>query len=187
MVGAAGNYYHRIDVASGQDYDNWWSSTTNATSGTYYHRGMSPTCSPSFITVGALDNSTTEKKASFSETGPRVDVYSPGVMIMGAYANKSYQTAPVQDPRDSSYYLNKVSGTSQAAPNVAGIIACVAQARPSMTGAEAKKFITDYSEKSALTTVGTDSYTNTSSLQDGNNRIVQMPFTNSNRGSAIAT
>jgi len=185
MVGAAGNYWHRIDVPGGQDYDNWWSSTTNATSGTYYHRGSSPTCASSFINVGALDNSTVEKKAYFSETGPRVDIYSPGAMIMGAYANKPYQTNAVADPRDTSYYLNKISGTSQATPNVAGIIACVAQARPSMTGEEAKQFIIDYSEKDVLTTVGSDSYTNTSSLQDGNNRILQMPFTSGDRGKVV--
>ena len=185
LVGAAGNYHHRIDVEGGQDYDNWYSSTVNATSGTYYHRGSSPTCAPSFINVGALDSLQVEQKCNFSETGPRVDIYAPGRMVMGGYANKSYVTAAVQDPRDGTFYLNKVSGTSQATPNVAGVLACVLQSRPSMTGAEAKKFLIDYSVKGSLSTVGTDSYTNTSSLQDGNNRILQMPFTSGDRGKVV--
>lgn len=185
LVGAAGNYYHRIDVPGGQDYDNWYSSSSNATSGIYFHRGSSPTCSPSFINVGALDSLQVEQKCNFSESGPRVDIYAPGRMIMGGYANKSYVTAAVQDPRDTSYYLNKISGTSQATPNVTGVLACVMQSRPDMTGTEAKKFLIDYSLKGAMSTVGTDSFTNTSSIQGGNNRILQMPFTSDERGRAV--
>jgi len=38
--------------------------------------------------------------------------YAPGSMVMGAYANKPYNTYAVPDPRNGSFYLNKVSGTS---------------------------------------------------------------------------
>jgi subtilisin family serine protease len=103
-------------------------------------------------------------------------------MIMGAYANKSYQTAPVADPRASGYYLNKISGTSQATPQVTGMLACVLQARPSMTPAEARQFVIDHSLKNVLQE-GTDtSYTSTTYLQGGNNRYLKTPFTDPNRG-----
>jgi hypothetical protein len=103
-------------------------------------------------------------------------------MIMGAYANKSYVTPAVADPRASGYYLNKISGTSQATPQVCGLLACVLQARPTMTYVDAKKFLADYSVKGNLVMTGTDAYNNTTSLQGGNNRILQLPFTDTIRG-----
>lgn len=179
-VGAAGNYQHKIDVPGGVDYNNYYMGTY----GNYqYHRGQSPTAASSMINVGAVDNNLgNERKASFSESGPRVDIYAPGVMIMGAYANKAYQTYAVQDPRKAGSYLNKISGTSQATPQVTGLLACVLQSRPTMTTAEAKAFLTDYSIKGALTMTGTEAFTNTTSLQNGNNRILKTPFTSPNRG-----
>ena len=182
MVGAAGNYYHKIDVPGGVDYDNYYAYGSFG-SPTYYHRGSSPTCAPGFITVGAIDNNIGyERKVYFSESGPRVDIYSPGVMIMGAYANKPYQTYAVADPRNPSYYLNKISGTSQATPQVAGLLATILEARPTMTPAEAKGFLTFFSVKDALTFEGTDTYSNLNSIQHGKNRVLQTPYTAETRG-----
>ena len=180
LVGAAGNYRHKIDVAGGQDYDNYYNSNYGVT---YYHRGSSPTRADGFINVGAIDNTTAEQKVYFSETGPRVDVYSPGTMIMGAYANRSYQTYAVADPRNSTYHLNKISGTSQACPQVTGILATVLQARPAMTPAEAKQFVVDYSIKNAIVEGSSTAYSSTTYLQGGNNRILKTPFTSPDRGS----
>lgn len=183
MVGAAGNYYHKIDVPGGNDYNNYWRWTDGTyVDNVYYQRGMSPTRASSMITVGAIDNTISEQKTTWSETGPRVDVYSPGAMIMGAYANKSYQTNAVADPRAAGYYLNKISGTSQATPNVTGMLACVLQARPTMTPAEAKQFVIDHSVKNSLQVTGSENYSNQRSLQSGNNRILKTPFTSAVRG-----
>lgn len=180
MVGAAGNYRHKIDVNGGLDYNNYY--MYGGFEQVYYHRGSSPTCADSMINVGAIDNSTAERKVNFSETGPRVDVYAPGTMIMGAYANKPYQTAAVADPRAAGYYLNKISGTSQATPQVTGMLACALQARPTMTPAEAKQFVIDHSLPNVLQEGVDTSYTSTTYLQGGNNRYLKMPFTNPNRG-----
>ena len=144
LVGAAGNYYHKIDVPGGLDYDNYYTGSYGTT---YYHRGSSPTRADGFINVGAIDNSTTEQKVYFSETGPRVDVYSPGTMIMGAYANEPYQTYAVADPRRAGYYLNKISGTSQATPQVTGVVACFLQLRPNSKVNDIKAFIAETSNK----------------------------------------
>lgn len=184
MVGAAGNYYHKIDILGGQDYDNYYRYNYFDLyyEDIYYHRGSSPTCASSMITVGAIDNTATEQKAVFSECGPRVDVYAPGVMIMAAYDNAPYVTNAVPDPRNSSYHLNKLSGTSMACPQVTGMLACVLQARPSMTTAEAKSFITEHSVKNSLQVSGVESYSNQRSLQGGHNRILKTPFTSSVRG-----
>lgn len=184
LVGAAGNYRHKIDVPGGVDYDNYYRyySPFYGTEDVFYHRGSSPCNSPSMVTVGAVDNTPVEQKAYFSESGPRVDVYAPGVMIMGAYSDNSYQTPAVEDPRSPGYYLNKISGTSQATPQVTGVLACLLQARPDMTTAEAKRWLALSSTKNVLVEGADPSYTNTHGLQGGANRVLHMPFTNVFRG-----
>ena len=183
LIGAAGNYRHKIDVPGGLDYNNYW---TGSWGQTYYHRGSSPTATPCMINVGATDtiltNPPIERKAYFSETGPRVDVYAPGTMIMGAYGNKPYQTAAVADTRQAGYYFNKISGTSQATPQVTGVVACLLQLRPGSAVNDIKKFIADSSNKNKLAE-GALSWTNLYSLQGGANNYLYTPFTNPNRGS----
>lgn len=176
-VGAAGNYYHKADVPGGQDYDNYYRYST--IENVYYHRGSSPTRAPSMINVGAVDNSTAERKVNFSETGPRVDVYSPGTMIMSALSSNY---GSLTDPRNSTYRLGKISGTSMACPQVTGVLACALQSRPSMTPAEAKQFVIDHSLANVLQEGADTSYTSTTYLQGGNNRYLKMPFTNPQRG-----
>jgi hypothetical protein len=183
LVGAAGNYRHKIAVPGDVDWSNHWKGSSGIP--VYYHRGSSPTASPSMICVGATDtvltNPPVERKTYFSETGPRVDVYAPGAMIMGAYANDSYVTSAVADPRRAGYYLNKISGTSQATPQVTGYVACLLQLRPHYTITDIKNFIKEYSNKGVLQE-GADSWTNLYHLQGGNNRYLRMPFVNPMRG-----
>lgn len=176
MVGAAGNYLHKADVMGGIDYDNYYRAYSE---NIYYHRGSSPTRASSMINVGAVDNFTTERKAYFSETGPRVDVYAPGVRIMSALSNNY---GSLSDPRNSAYRIGKIDGTSMACPQVTGLLACVLQARPSMTPAEAKQFVIDHSMKNVLQEGSSYQYTSTTYLQGGNNRYLKMPFTNPQRG-----
>jgi subtilisin family serine protease len=138
------------------------------------------------ICVGAVDSmqsGSIERKVNFSNTGTRIDVYVPGVAIMGAYSNTAFNTPAVQDPRNPAYYLNKISGTSQACPQVTGLLACVLQARPTMTPAEAKKFIIENSTTGVLQITGAPGYTNFTDLQGGANRYLYQPFNNPIRGS----
>ena len=186
LVGAAGNYYHKCDVAGGLDYDNYYNSYYGVT---YYHRGSSPTRANGFINVGAVDTIMTtpaiERKSGFSETGPRVDIYAPGSMVMGAYANKPYQTSAVPDPRNSNFYLNKVSGTSMACPQVTGVLACFLQARPTATAADCLAWLIENSTKNVLNEnpSGGTGYGNNFYLQGGNNRMLHQPFKSATRGS----
>lgn len=180
MVGAAGNYYHKADVSGGQDYNNYY--RYSGFEDVYYHRGSSPTRASSMICVGALDSTLAEQKTTFSETGPRVDIYAPGAAIMAAYANKPYVTSAVPDPRNNSFYLNKIAGTSMACPQVTGLLACLLQARPTLTTTEAKEFLTEHSIKSTIQVSGVENYSNQRSLQGGNNRILKTPFTSARRG-----
>lgn len=186
LVGAAGNYYHKIDISGGLDYNNYYNSYYGVT---YYHRGSSPTRATGFINVGAIDTIMTtpaiERKSNFSETGPGVHIYAPGSMVMGAYANKPFNTAAVPDTRNSAFYLNKVSGTSMACPQVTGVLACFLQARPTATAADCLAWLIESSTPNALNEnpSGGTGYSNNFYLQDGNNRVLHQAFKSATRGS----
>ena len=62
---------------------------------------------------------------------------------------EGYGSTP-QDPRNSSYHLASISGTSMASPQVAGIIACLVEQEPNLTQAEALQHLIENS----LTEVG---------------------------------
>lgn len=195
VVGAAGNDSHKIDVPGGLDYDNYYYSPSRA--GNYfYHRGSTPSATPGVISVGCMAAYTnnnfvggTEHKRGFSCCGPRVDIWAPGDSIMGAYANAIYNYASVADPRSATmgtgytYYLNKIDGTSQASPQVAGVVTCLLEARPWMTPTEVKNWTTSTASTwSPIQNYYTNSpgytYTQLSSLQGGPAKALYQPFNN---------
>ncbi|WP_307531356.1 S8 family serine peptidase [Streptomyces umbrinus] len=123
----------------------------------------SPGSAEAALTVGAVDGD--DKLAEFSSRGPRVgdggikpDVTAPGVDITAAAAPGSVIEQEVgQNPEG---YLT-ISGTSMAAPHVAGAAAILKQRHPDWTYAELKGALT------ASTTGGT----NYQPYQQGSGRI----------------
>jgi hypothetical protein len=177
VVSAAGNDSHKIDISTGLDYNNYWTDTGNVIR--YYHQGGTPAAADGVICVGALSDVLPEHKISYSDCGPRVDVFSPGNLIMGAYSSAANIFSSVPDPRNGSYYLNKVSGTSQATPQVAGICALLLQLRPWMTPADVRSWITGTAARNLLSETyygQTGTYTNFASLQGAVNGILYMPY-----------
>ncbi len=188
VVAAAGNDRHKIDVSTGLDYNNYWSEYTGFSY--YYHRGATPSGTSNVICVGCIaafantDPAGPEHKRNFSCAGPRVDVWAPGDYIMGAYANAPYSSSAVADSRSATmgtgytYYLNAISGTSQASPQVVGMLACVLQARPWMNQQDCRNFLTAYSSNWAVNEsyYGGSGYTNFGSLQGGPAKALYQPF-----------
>ena len=143
---AAGNSSHKVDIIGGTDYNNYWTSSLYGN--TYYHRGMSPS-SPSAIIVGALSSapqsSTLDRKSWFSNAGPGVDIFAAGDQIVSAtsttnaYTSGSYVS--VNYHLNSSFKQLNLSGTSQASPQVTGLLACYLQNNLTATPAQAKAWL----------------------------------------------
>lgn len=92
------------------------------------------------LTVGAVDDN--DAIASFSSIGPRFgdgavkpDVVAPGTDIIAARAAGTNPPFPVDD------YYTFDSGTSMAAPHVAGAAAIVKSARPTLSGDALKQVL----------------------------------------------
>ena len=121
MIGAAGNNAWKHDVPGGPDWDNTYEKNNYTWSPKFYMRGSSPTAVDNNVNgtynlpnicVGATDsivhNSGSvalrkDKKASYSDCGPGVDIYAPGEYIQSTYnfyGVAAYGTTP-PDPRNN--------------------------------------------------------------------------------------
>jgi len=78
----------------------------------------SPSSTPAAITLGATGQN--DARASFSNFGTCLDLFTPGVGITGAWMTSDTAT-------------NTISGTSMASPHAAGIAAIIKAANPSFT------------------------------------------------------
>jgi len=176
---AAGNNYHKIDVTGGLDFDNFIAADTGSVS---YHRGSSP-YSENALNVGNIDSLVTsdgfEQKASSSETGPGVDCWAPGTDIMSAVSTTNrFTDGPY--PQDENFRICNISGTSMAAPQVAGMLSLWLQLNPSATPAQAKTFIQSSSQSDNILSSGLDNdYSNYRSLLGSGNRFSYNKFNSS--------
>jgi hypothetical protein len=147
-AGNCGYTNGKQDISDGDDYDNQFTSGNfwYGDADTYYNRLGTPAIahqgqSDAPIVVGSLDNAvvtsgiTSERKASYSNNGPAIDVWAAGSTILSAYGSG------YADPRNSNYLNNYSGGTSQAAPNVCGVIALYLQSNPSATRVDVRNWL----------------------------------------------
>ena len=181
-VVAAGNFLQKIDVPAGSDYDNRFTNTSATTY--YYNRGSSPFDDQAFI-VGNIDSevvdATTEQKAESSECGPGVDLYAPGTNILSACSETNDKSAVAYHLDDNFKQVN-ISGTSMAAPQVAGHIAHILQMRPDLTPDQMKSKVLNQTGIDKIYSTGLDNdYTNSRSISNGNNKFLFTPYSNEYR------
>ena len=157
MVGSAGNSYWPCVENANANYNNY--ITANGTN--YYHsRGSSP--ARVMICVGNAGTKTQEYKDTSSNYGDRVDIWAPGENIISSVANGDAQQSPspytntLPDPRNGSYYIASISGTSMSGPQVAGVLACRAEQDPNMTHAEALDYLIDNATSGDIGSTGSD-------------------------------
>ena len=176
---AAGNGYHKIATASDPDYNNYY---TGFGSNKYYHRGSSP-YSTNAIMVGnidsALDAEGNEQVAQSSEKGPGVDVYAPGTNIFSATSTSNRFTDGQYG--DTSFRIANISGTSMAAPQIAGLVTTYGEILPETTPAEYKAWVVGNAKEqlNANGNTGTD-YSNYRSLMGGQNAYAFQPYNDAN-------
>ena len=173
FVAAAGNnWQENNDVIGSPDYNNSlsvcdriWTYGFGLPYGykfydNYYHmKGISPASAQSgsawgasdyqeILCVGNIDTLKSEQIAYTSNVGKKLNILAPGSEIMSAWQN--YTSAGVPDPRNSYYYLNKDGGTSMASPQIAGIVACLAEQYPNLTQKQAIQFLQNYANKNVI-------------------------------------
>jgi subtilisin family serine protease len=91
------------------------------------------------ITVGATTS--TDARASFSNFGSCVDIFAPGFDIISAWKTSDTATMPL-------------SGTSQAAPHVAGAAALYLQKKPTATPLEVRNTLVNKATQNVVTDPG---------------------------------
>ena len=173
FVGSAMNDSEKIDIEGGDDYNNYIrSGNVNY----YYHRG-SWTTAPAVsgvngarlsVCVGAASTFVNESKADFSNCGPRVDVYAPGVNIISSVHSSVNNATLVNDYRNSDYKLCKFQGTSMASPQVCGVLACLLEQYPNMKQSDILSYLEQNSKTNQMTTTS-GGYTDGTDLQGSSN------------------
>ena len=107
------------------------------------------------ICVGAMDDfinsSYQERKASYSNNGPGVDVWAPADETLSAgmrAANGDQLGTEINYSRYNSDFVDRYfNGTSAASPVVAGVVALFLESKPNATSTEVKDFIMDQGSK----------------------------------------
>jgi len=119
---------------------------------------FTPARTPEAITVNASQSN--DARASFSNWGTCTDIFAPGVSITSAWNSSDSAT-------------NTISGTSMAAPHVAGGAALILGASPSLTPPQVWSQMSSNSTLNKITSPGTGSpnrllFVNTGGGQPGN-------------------
>jgi subtilisin family serine protease len=177
VVGSAGNYIINLLTPGHVDYDNYVIvNIGNVNYIFYYNRGQWPGCSANVICVGAVDSSLTpaqqERKAGYSNRGTRVDIFAPGSTVFSSLP-KDYFSG-VSDPRDPSFKLVTLSGTSMSTPQVVGVLACLAERWPTMTQDQAREYLIQNSKVNQITDGG-GGFNDDYDLQGAPNRYLYAP------------
>jgi subtilisin family serine protease len=164
-VSAAGNQFNEAGmVNTSADFDNYL-NLAYATIGpivlylpSFHNRLASPASAQrnsfgstdyeQICVVGNIGTLVNEQLSETSSAGSKVNVWAPGENIMSSY------NSGATDPRNPAFFLAKDTGTSFAAPQVSGVLACVAEQYPNMTQAEAIHYIEYYCQRGIVPDLG---------------------------------
>jgi hypothetical protein len=170
VISSAGNSYWNCATAAAADYNN----SVTAGSTLFHSLGSSPGAADNVICVGSLGVSTQEYKSEFSNYGSRVDIWAPGSNIVsGVYdtsAASEFGITLVNDPRNASFRLGSISGTSMSSPQVTGCVACLTENQPSLTQSEVLAYLIKHCKTGQIGSTGGAAGDYTSLGDSSNNR-----------------
>ena len=133
IISSAGNSNFHAVYPSDPHYNNYVRfNGYNSNSPVYFNRGSSPSSADDCIMVGALDNSHQFKRSSYSNFGPRIDVFAPGNNIISVWGDPNVLTdgGGIVDAKwQGADWVYPNQGTSMASPQVTGVAALIAGAR----------------------------------------------------------
>jgi len=125
----------------------------------YMNRGGSPSGTRGIINVGSLQGNN-NKRSTFTNYGPGIDVFAPGSSIHSAF-NSSGTPDPKYSQGTGNYFAS-ISGTSMASPQVCGLIALAASGKERFTQSDAIAIIDRFGKAGDMTfdvnPVGANSY-----------------------------
>ena len=195
LVCTTGNAKGKQEVKDGTDYGNEFTSGTfyySSRYDPYYNRSGTPAITrqgedDAAITVASIDSSrqsgSQERTSSFSDRGPKVDVWASGSIILSPY-DTGYD-----DPRNTSFHNQYLSGTSMAAPNVTGVIALHLESAPTSTRKSVRKWLLStasvelsssdyYDPYTSNSATDTNYWGNSYSLKSSPRRVLYNPYAN---------
>ena len=162
---AAANQYNEAGYFSDHPNYNNYANLAYATFGsfvfyapTYHNRLPTPAAAESgrgtanfktITVVGNIGSLANQQLSEGSSAGNKVTAWAPGENIMSAY-----NSAGIADPRNAAYYLTKLTGTSMASPQVAGIMACNAELYPDMLQMDHIQWLNAYANLNTVPDLG---------------------------------
>ena len=175
VVASNGNFYQIVDNVGGQDYNNYYTTSSGETK--YYMRGGSPSAAPGVINVGGVSIYFTGPERIYDKggKGPRTDVFAPSAGLVTSVSTVNVAGATTAYPTNSSYYIGAFSGTSVASPLVAGMVAQMLQAFPNYSPAAIRQLVKDYSTPNVLADLSTSDYSNPFGLYGAPNNFAYLP------------
>ena len=197
FVTAAGNDSAKLDIPGGEDYDNYIKATVYGSLQQYYmNRGCPHAAFPGAICVGGVNSysyssipplglifTDNENIMRMSNVGPAVTLFAPGYEIVSAgnLAQPVYANFSCPSPHNALYRNMRMSGTSQASPQVCGVLACILERYPRFTQADALEYIVKHAKPNQITQVPAITYTDypyredSEDLQGAPNLYLYMP------------
>ena len=152
FVGAAGNDNLLLAEYNDADWNNSlvYQYSASQQNTIYFCRGGAPnTPDVPIINVGALNNTRNFTRATFTQYGPGITVFAPGVSIRGASGNTG--TDDTKSGYGTGNYYTSLSGTSMASPQVCGVLATLATAKKRFSQSDAIGYIQRNSELNDMT------------------------------------